>query len=137
MPAEGSPAGPDQGSASPRRILIVDDNQDQAQSQGLLLGLMGHQVRLAHDGPSALETAGEFLPDMALIDIGLPGMNGYEVAQRLRGHPQLKRATLIAQTGWGQEEDRRRSKEAGFDHHLVKPVDLAALRKLLNAPGQG
>ena len=118
-----------------RRILVVDDNVDSAESLGTMLKLMGNEVRIAHDGPSALEAAEAFLPDIVLLDIGMPGMDGYEVARRLRRTPALKHALLVAQTGWGQEEDRRRSEQAGFDHHLVKPVDLAVLASLLAMPG--
>jgi CheY-like chemotaxis protein len=118
----------------PKRILVVDDNQDQSNTLRMLLSLMGHEVRTAHDGTTALDVAGEFVPDVALIDIGLPGMNGYEVARRLRERPELRHTVLVAQTGWGQENDRRRSQEAGFDLHQVKPVDIAALNKILDAP---
>jgi PAS domain S-box-containing protein len=114
-----------------RRILVVDDNSDSADSLSLLLGIMGNDVQTALDGPSALDKAQTFLPELVLLDIGLPGMNGYEVARRLRLFPGLKDAILVAQTGWGQEEDRRRSAEAGFDAHLVKPVDQDALNKLV------
>jgi signal transduction histidine kinase len=116
-----------------RRILVVDDNRDSAESLGLLLQMMGNEVRIAHDGRSALEEAGAFRPDFALVDIGMPGMSGYEVAQRLRERPELRGVVLIALTGWGQEEDYRRSYEAGFHHHLTKPTDLAALKKLLTS----
>jgi len=114
-----------------RHILVVDDNVDSAQTLGKALEVMGNEVRIAHDGMKALEAAAEFVPDVILLDIGLPAMDGYEVARRLRSMPQLKHVVLIAQTGWGQEQDRRRSEEAGFDHHLVKPVDFSALEKLL------
>lgn len=114
----------------PRRILVVDDNQDQAESLSLLLQLLGHQVVVAHDGPAALERAETFIPDVALIDIGLLGMNGYDVARRLRERPALHSTRLVAQTGWGQGEDRRRSEEAGFDHHLVKPLDIEELQRI-------
>jgi PAS domain S-box-containing protein len=116
-----------------RRILVVDDNQDQAQSLGMLLRLMGYEIHVVHDGPSAVEAAVTMVPDVALIDIGLPGMNGYEVARQIRQHPELEQVVLVAQTGWGQEEDRRRSREAGFDYHLVKPVDTDALQNVLKA----
>jgi CheY-like chemotaxis protein len=109
----------------------VDDNQDQAESLGQLLKLLGHEVRLAFNGPDALDAAGDFHPDVALVDIGLPGMNGYEVARHIREHPQLRDIVLVAQTGWGQEEDRRRSQEAGFDHHFVKPVVPETLEEIL------
>jgi two-component system CheB/CheR fusion protein len=98
-----------------------------------LLELIGHQVRLASDGPGALEAAADFVPDVALIDIGIPRLNGYDVARRLRQRPEMQHAILIAQTGWGQDEDRQRSREAGFDHHLVKPIDIAFLERILAA----
>jgi PAS domain S-box-containing protein len=115
-----------------RKVLVVDDNQDSADSLGMLLSMRGHEVRTALDGPAALAAARTFRPDVILLDIGLPGMNGYEVARQMRQMPELNGALLIAQTGWGQEEDRRKSTEAGFDEHLVKPVDPAALQELLS-----
>jgi PAS domain S-box-containing protein len=121
--------------ATPRRyrILVVDDNVDSAESMALLLKFSGHEVQMAHNGPSAIETALLFLPQVLLLDIGLPGMNGYEVARRLRERPEMQNAALLALTGYGQEEDRRRSKEAGFDHHLVKPVDPKLLETLIGS----
>jgi signal transduction histidine kinase/DNA-binding response OmpR family regulator len=116
-----------------RRVLVVDDNVDGADSLGRLLQLDGHHVRLAHDGPTALAAADEFRPDAIVLDIGLPGMDGFEVARRLRGRVDTPPAMLVAVTGYGRTEDRRRSREAGFDHHLVKPVDLDQLRELLVA----
>jgi PAS domain S-box-containing protein len=114
-----------------RRILVVDDNSDSAESMALLLRASGHEVHTAHDGASALEQADAHKPEIVLLDIGLPGMSGYTVAKRLRDIPELGAVTLIAMTGYGQEEDRRRSRDAGFDHHLVKPIDLAVLAALL------
>ncbi|QDV36880.1 Aerobic respiration control sensor protein ArcB [Tautonia plasticadhaerens] len=115
-----------------RRILIVDDNADAANVLAKLLGrLHGQDVRVAHDGPAGLEAAEAFRPEVALLDIGLPGMSGHEVARTLRGQPGGEQMTLIALTGWGQEADRQRSKEAGFDLHLVKPVDPDDLIELL------
>src|SRR5262249_24643888 len=114
-----------------RRILVVDDNQDQAQSLGILLELLGHDVKTAYDGHSAVAIAKEFVPDVALVDIGLPGLNGFDVARRIREQPGLEKIVLIAQTGWGQEEDRRRTHEAGFDRHLVKPVEISAVQEIL------
>src|SRR6202035_1696475 len=115
---------PEKAPASERtvRVLIVDDNVDAAESLAMLLRLWGHEVAVAHDGPGALRAAETQPPEVALLDIGLPGMDGYELARRLRPQPGLERTVLVALTGWGQEEDRRRSQEAGFDHHLVKPV---------------
>ena len=93
----------------------------------------GAEVRVAHDGPQALADFGTWRPHMVLLDIGMPGMDGYEVARRLRASRPEPRASIVALTGWGQDEDRRRAREAGFDHHLVKPVDLAALQSLIAA----
>jgi PAS domain S-box-containing protein len=129
--AEG-PDGASRRAATPaRRLLVVDDNVASAESLAMMLRLMGNEVCTAHDGPSALGLAATFAPDVVLLDIGMPGMDGYEVARRLRAMSPLKEVVVVAQTGWGQDEDRRRSVEAGFDHHLVKPVDPAALQDLL------
>ena len=113
------------------RVLVVDDNADAADSLGLLLGLLGADVRVTHDGASALEALADFQPQMILLDIGMPGLDGYEVAARIRADPEHRGVTLVALTGWGQEEDRRRSRQAGFDYHLIKPTDLDALRALI------
>ncbi|WP_437933700.1 hybrid sensor histidine kinase/response regulator [Sorangium sp. So ce341] len=123
------------GPASPRRILVVEDNPDVAESLVMLLQALGHDVAMARSGPEALEAAPAFLPDVVLLDIGLPGMDGYEVARQLRRRPELERALLVALSGYGQDEDRRRSRAAGFDHHLVKPVSRAVLQPLI-ASGQ-
>jgi PAS domain S-box-containing protein len=117
--------------AAARRILVVDDNEDVADTLALLLRQGGHEVRVAHDGPAALEAARAYQPEVVLLDIGLPGMTGYEVAQHLRQQPPANLTLLIALTGYGQDEDRRRSSEAGFDLHLTKPVDPADLKRLL------
>jgi PAS domain S-box-containing protein len=116
---------------TPRRILIVDDNEDAAASLSLLLQFGGHQTQMVHDGEAALEAAERFRPEVMLLDIGLPGMNGYEVCRRIRRESWGRAITIVALTGWGQVEDRRRSREAGFDTHMVKPVEYAALAKLL------
>jgi signal transduction histidine kinase/ActR/RegA family two-component response regulator len=113
------------------RVLLVDDTVDAAESLAMLLRLWGHEVTVAHDGPAALRAAETQCPEVALLDISLPGMDGYELARRLHSHPRLGRTVLVALTGWGLEEDRRRSQEAGFEHHLVKPVDLTELQELL------
>jgi CheY-like chemotaxis protein len=111
-----------------RRILIVDDNDDAAMSIAELLAELGHEVRVAHDGPSALDQARRFRPEVCLLDIGLPVMDGYELARRLRESRALPEgARIIAVTGYGQDADRRRSTEAGFSAHVVKPVDLEVL----------
>jgi CheY-like chemotaxis protein len=112
---------------------VVDDQCDAAQSIATLLRMSGNDVQTAHDGPSALQTAAVLRPDVVLLDIGLPGMDGYEVARRMRASPALNGTILIALTGWGQDEDRRRSQESGIDYHLVKPVDLTALEQLLSS----
>lgn len=114
-----------------RRVLIVDDSMDGAESLAILLQLGGHETHTAHDGVQAIEAVERIRPDVVLLDIGLPGMNGYEVCRRLRQEPWGKDLVLMALTGWGQDEDRHRSKEAGFDVHLVKPVDYDGLLKLL------
>jgi CheY-like chemotaxis protein len=113
------------------RILVVDDNKDAAESLAILLELWGHEARHANDGASALELGRSYRPDVIFLDIGLPGMDGYAVASRLRQMPETAAAVLIAITGYGQEEDRRRSRRAGFDQHLVKPVAPETLQGLL------
>jgi len=114
-----------------RRILVVDDNKDAAKTLGMLLKMLGHDVCTANDGPAALEAIESHRPSLVLLDLGMPGMSGFEVAQRVRALPQFAEVSLVALTGWGQEEDRQRTREAGFDDHLIKPVDLAALSALL------
>ena len=116
-----------------RRVLIVDDNHDSADMLGALLGAWGHDVRAVYDGPSAIAAAVDYHPDIVLLDIGLPGMNGYEVAKQLRMTMHLQPVVLVAFTGYGQDEDRRRAHEAGFDHHLVKPVEPATLEKIIES----
>ncbi|HYF18562.1 MAG TPA: PAS domain-containing protein [Ramlibacter sp.] len=113
------------------RVLVVDDNRDAADSLAMVLEAAGHQVRTAYDGPDALGRAGEFDPQWVLLDIGMPGMNGHEVARALRARPGGDRLKLVAVTGWGQEDDRRLTRESGFDAHLVKPVEPEAIVKLL------
>jgi signal transduction histidine kinase len=117
--------------AASRRILVVEDERISAASLEILLGIKGHEIRSAYDGLEAVSAADEFRPDVVLLDIGLPKLNGYEVAQRIRRQPWGRGMVLIALTGWGQETDRHRSQAAGFDHHLVKPVDPADLVQLL------
>lgn len=119
--------------APKRRLLVVDDNKDAAESMSMLLEMWGHDVAYAFDGPTALETAEQWQPEAVFLDIGLPGMDGYEVAERLRELPQVKGAVLIAITGYGQDDDRLRSLRAGIDHHLVKPVAPDALRNLIDS----
>lgn len=133
-PTPASASSPRQEPASASnalRILVVDDNVDSASSLEILLRMMGHHVRSVHDGPEALTAAESFRPNVLLLDIGLPEMSGHEVARRIRQEPWGHLMTLIAMTGWGQPEDKRHSEEAGFDHHLVKPVDPASLLRVL------
>ncbi|HJT78286.1 MAG TPA: response regulator [Gemmataceae bacterium] len=123
----GGPVGDTRGC----RVLVVDDNRDAADSLALLLPLWGHAVRVAYDGPAALEAVRAYRPEVVLLDLGLPGMTGYEVAGRLRREPGLEKVVLVAVSGYGQEADRRRTRGAGFRDHLVKPVDPGDLRQLL------
>ena len=132
-PSEPAPVAP---IASPRRrsrVMVVDDNRDSADTLAALLDAWGHEVRTLYDGPSALAAAAEFQPNVVLLDIGLPKMNGYEVAAQMRKSPNGRSMILVAFTGYGQDEDRRRVREAGFDHHLVKPLEPAALEKILDS----
>jgi CheY-like chemotaxis protein len=121
------------GTVRGRRVLVVDDNHDAAATLAMLLELAGHQAFSAHDGAAALAAAERHRPDVLLLDIGLPVLNGYEVCRLVREQPWGEAVLIVALTGWGQEEDRERSRLAGFDGHLVKPVDLAALNALLGA----
>ena len=111
-------------------MLVVDDNVDAAKTMGHLLRLTGHEVSLAHDGPAALAAAAVAPPDLILLDIGLPGMDGYAVAARLRAAGN-EGTTLVALTGYGREDDLQRSRDAGFDHHLVKPIDFGQLQRIV------
>jgi two-component system, sensor histidine kinase len=111
----------------------VDDSVDGAETLALLLKASGHEVRVAHAGDTALSVAFELKPDAVLSDLALPGLNGYELARRIRKHPDLRAATLIAISGFGRDSDRDRSRAAGFDHHLVKPIDYDSLHELLVA----
>ena len=120
-----------QPSAKRCRILVVDDNVDAAQCLAALLEMTGHEVRLAYDGAAAVEAAIAYQPDVMVLDIGLPGLDGYEVAEQIRQHDALKNIVLIALTGYGRETDLQLSQEAGFDHHLVKPADFTDVQKIL------
>ncbi len=115
----------------PRRVLVVDDNVDAADSLAMLLRLLGQEVNVAYDGASALAQVEADPPAIAFLDLGMPKMDGYELARRLRSHSALQSVVLVALTGWGQPEDRQRTKEVGFDRHLVKPVEADALHQLL------
>ena len=123
----------DQSAESGLHVLVVDDNRDSADTLAKVVSMAGHQVRVAYDGEEALAAAESDPPNLMLLDIGLPGLNGYEVAERIRRNPALRATNLVAVTGWGQAEDRRRSREAGFDLHFVKPVDLDLLQTLLES----
>jgi CheY-like chemotaxis protein len=114
-----------------RRVLVVDDNRDSADSLKLLLQIWGHQAQCAYGGEEALAVVAEFSPEVVLLDIGLPGMSGYELAQRLRELPGARHATLVAVTGYSRAEDRERTAAAGFHHHLVKPVDPGSLEAFM------
>ena len=116
----------------PLQVLIVDDNADAADSLALVLGLWGYQVRVAYDGPAAIREAEAQRPDCLFLDIGLPGIDGYTLARDLRARPQLGRAKFIALTAYSDEAHLARARDAGFDHHLVKPADLAQIERLLN-----
>ena len=118
--------------AVPRRILVVDDNVDVVETTTMLLSLSGHAVHSAKDGLQALQAAAQFRPEVVLLDIGLPLMDGYEVARRLRQMPEMAGALLVALTGYGQQGDRQRGKEAGFDAHMLKPVDPHALARVID-----
>jgi len=120
-------------------VLVVDDNVDSAQTTRWMLELIGHQAVVAHDGRTAIDTAESRHPDVILLDIGMPEMDGYAVCRELRGKSELKDTVIVAQTGWGQESDRLKAFEAGFDHHITKPVSLDMLSRLLNdiTSGQG
>jgi PAS domain S-box-containing protein len=123
----GNPRGPG------RRILVVDDNRDAADSLAVLLGILGHTARTAYDGAAGMAAAAEFRPDAVLLDLGMPRVDGYEAARRIRAEPWGKGLFLVALTGWGADDDRRRTHDAGFDRHLLKPVDVDALTKMLAA----
>ena len=119
-----------------RRVLIADDNRDSAETLAELLRMEGHAVTVVHDGPGSLAVFEEFRPEVVLLDIGMPGLDGYEVARRVRASRCGSGIKLIAITGWGQENDRQRAFAAGFDHHLTKPVDLQRLSTLLQTSTQ-
>lgn len=140
LPVMGEKAGREEPQASDngekpigpkRRILVVDDNRDSVTSLSMMLSIMGNDTRTAHDGLEAVEAAGAFRPDLIFLDIGLPKLNGYDACRRIRQQPWGKGMVIVALTGWGQEEDIRRSNEAGFNHHMVKPVEPKALEELL------
>jgi CheY-like chemotaxis protein len=129
--ANGKRSDQSGGGRSGQRILVVDDNKDSAASLAMMLRMMGHQTNTTFDGIEAIEKASSFRPNVVLLDIGLPKLGGYEACRRIRAEPWGQSIVLIALTGWGQEEDKRRAKEAGFNFHLVKPVDPAVIQKML------
>jgi CheY-like chemotaxis protein len=114
-----------------RRILVADDNPDAASSLGVLLEMMGHEVCIVHDGVKAVDGAATFRPDIILLDIGMPQLNGYDACSRIREQPSNKGILIVALTGWAQDDKIQRSQQAGFDFYLIKPVEIAALEKLL------
>lgn len=114
------------------KILVVDDNRAAAQTLGWMLEMLGHEYSLAHSGNEALAVASSYIPDLVLLDLGLPEMNGYDVCQNLRKMPSLKETVIVAQTGWSDQKYRDMSYEAGFNHYLVKPVEIKDLERLLS-----
>jgi CheY-like chemotaxis protein len=136
-PASDSPSASDaaleRAAGTRKRVLIVDDNADGANSIGHILSLLGHETAMVYDGQAALDRAAEFAADVVLLDLGMPGLDGYEICRRLRATQSPRRPQIVAMTGWGREEDRARTAAAGFDGHLVKPVDLGLLARLIGA----
>ena len=124
-----------ENSATRRRILVADDNVDAATSLSMLLELMGHSTRVVHDGIEAVDVAASFQPDIILLDIGMPRLDGFEACSRIRAQSANKNVVIVALSGWTQDEKRQRSQEAGFDFYLIKPVESAALQKLLRDCG--
>jgi two-component system, OmpR family, response regulator len=118
-------------SAQPRRVLLVDDSVDAAQAMSMLLETLGHDVRMAHDGVSALAVVDGFEPEVVILDIGLPGMDGFELAREMRKRPSTQQCLLLALTGYGGDADRQRAHDAGFDHHLVKPVSFEDIEAVI------
>jgi CheY-like chemotaxis protein len=120
-----------------RRILVVDDNRDSADSLSMMLKLLGHQVTTVYDGADAIDRAAADRPEVALLDLGMPRLSGFDVARRIRERPECRDVMLVAVTGWSQDEDRQKTRDAGFDAHLVKPADVTALEELLaGLPGR-
>ena len=131
-PDPAAPGGEDIGPLpTGRRVLVVDDNRDGADSLAMMLRLLGNEVKTANDGVEAVAEAGRFRPEVILMDVGMPRLNGLDATRRIREQPWGRGVMLVALTGWGQEQDRRRSQSAGFDFHLTKPVEPAALERLL------
>jgi CheY-like chemotaxis protein len=146
LPAGAGPAGDGtaaphsaagRNSQVPHRVLLVDDNRDFAESLATVLRFNGHAVHVAYDGESALAIASQFRPEVALLDLGLPGLDGYGLARALRADPATSATLLVALTGWGQEKDRERTKAAGFDMHFVKPVDPESIAHVVESVRSG
>jgi CheY-like chemotaxis protein len=138
--AEPAPQPPQEATPLPAgtlRVLVADDNVDAAETLAILLGTMGHEVRQAHDGEAAVQAAGEFDPELVLLDIGMPRVNGYEACRRIRAQAGGAARTMVAVTGWGQPQDQERAREAGFDRHLVKPLDIEQLTQLIASRLEG
>jgi CheY-like chemotaxis protein len=129
------PTADSNGGLDSLRILVVDDDRDAADSLGTMLSYLGAKVFVTYDGVSALDALEEFDPSVALLDIGMPGLDGFELGRRIRSHEEFRDVTLIALSGWGTEEDKRRSLEAGFNYHLIKPPDVEALKALIASLG--
>ena len=129
----GGPRTHDAAQGMAKRILLADDNVDYAASMALILEAMGHDVRVANDGEQAVALAQIFSPQIAFLDIGLPTLSGYALARRLRTLPETRKCILVAVTGWGQEDDKRNAREAGFDHHLVKPVEPEQMHSIVDS----
>ncbi len=134
-PAAAGPAAADAAPRPQRRVMVVDDSVDGAESMSVLLRILGHEVRTLYEGTSAIAAAAAFQPEVVMLDIGLPGMDGYEIARALRALPATAGALLIALTGYGQESDRQRTRAAGFDHHLVKPATLEDIERAIATVG--
>ena len=137
IPPEHEPAvyGTEPAEGYRVRLIVVEDNPDAAESLAMLLRMLGHSVTVVHDGAAAIELAWVEVPDLMLIDIGLPGMSGYEVASRIRQNADLKQVALVALTGYARDEDRQNAWAAGFHHHLVKPLDVATLQEIVTRFG--
>ena len=133
--SQALPPGGPTGAIAPRRILVIDDHIDTARILRMLLQLDGHVVETAHDGASALEAARRLGPEVVLLDLGMPGMDGYAIARQLREQPSLARTRIVALTGHAADGDRRRTREAGFDHHLTKPVERRTLQEVISRLG--
>ena len=144
LPAQDGPRPADADGERPHpanerslRVLVVDDNRDVAQSMGKMLEMLGHDVRVEYAGASAIQASKTFTPDVVLLDIGMPGMNGYDVCRTIKEDRALRNTVVVAQTGWAEAQHGSRSQDSGFDHHLVKPVHLKTLEKLLSSIAGG